>query len=112
MAGDLLPRGRAAIARSDLRTQRILAAIEDDITIQAARVQGASLIEACKLHEIDFLTREAMVGQAMLRRWGDVLAESDPALAEEMAYFAALARVGKSEIIADAIGAFSKEGRR
>ena len=98
--------------RLPARTERALAAIEQQTILRSASVQATSIVQTVKLHEIDFLAREAMSGHAMLRQWADVLSGPDPLLADELRFFTDVARMGKGEILADTISSFCNEGRR
>jgi hypothetical protein len=93
-------------------TQRGLERLELRTTMRMAGVQGEGMVQTEKLREVDALTREAMTGHAMLRRWSDALAGGDPFLADELKFFTDTARLGKGEIIADTIDAFCRESRR
>ena len=99
-------------SRLPARTERALDSIEERALLRSAGVRAASLVQAVKLHEIDFLSREAMSGQAMLRQWADTLSGTDPVVAEELSFFVQVARVGKGEVLADTIASFCEEGRR
>lgn len=108
---DVLPAaslGSRTLARPTART---LAAIEHRATVRVATVQAEGLVQSAKLHEIDHLTRTALTGHAMLRRWADTLAASDPFLADDLRFFTDVARLGKGEIIADTIDTFCRESR-
>ena len=98
----------ARLSRSE---ERALLAVEARTLTRMAGVQGESLVQGEKLHEVDHLAREAMTGQAMLRRWADTLAHGDPMLADELQFFSDMARIGKGEIIADTLDRYSREGR-
>lgn len=100
--------GGLVLSRS---AQKALAQTESRTLARLADVQGEGLVQGEKLHEVDHLTREAMTGQAMLRRWADTLAHGDPLLADELQFFNDLARIGKGEIIADTLDSYSREGR-
>ena len=100
--------GGVVVSRS---AQRAIAEIEARTLTRLAGVQGESLVQGEKLHEVDHLAREAMTGQALLRRWADTLAHGDPMLADELQFFSDMARMGKGEIIADTLDAFSRDRR-
>jgi hypothetical protein len=91
--------------------QKALVQIEARTLTRLAAVQGESLVQSEKLHEVDHLAREAMTGQAMLRRWADTLASGDPLLHDELQFFTDIARMGKGEIMADTLDSFSRDGR-
>lgn len=93
-------------------TERTLNSLEEQTLVRSASVQATSIVQTAKLHEIDFLAREAMSGHAMLRQWADVLSGPDPLLADELRFFTDVARMGKGEILADTISDFCNEGRR
>ncbi len=94
------------------RTSKALTALEERTLVRAAGVQAEGYVQIEKTKEIDRLAREAISGQAMLRRWADTLAAGDPFLADEMKFFTDMARLGKGEIIADTIDTFCRESRR
>jgi hypothetical protein len=93
------------------RTVRALLGEQHSTLMRIARVQGEEIVATEKLHSIDHLTREAMSGHAMLRKWADTLATSDPFLADELKFFTDMARLGKGEIIADTISTYCRESR-
>ena len=94
------------------QTERTLISLEEQTLVRSAGAQATSLVQTVKLHEIDFLAREAMSGHAMLRHWADTLSGPDPMLADELRFFTDVARMGKGEILADTISDFCNEGRR
>jgi hypothetical protein len=94
------------------QTSRALARLEHQTLVRLATVQADGLVQAEKLREVDHLAREAMTGQAMLRKWADTLAAGDPFVADELKVFGDLARAAKSEIISDAIARYCRESRR
>ena len=102
----------ATLAVTDRRTSRALSTVQRNTIVRMATVQAHALIQNEKLHEIDRLSREAMSGQAMLSRWAATLAQGDPFLADDLKFFADLAKMGKGEVIADTISDFCQEGRR
>jgi hypothetical protein len=118
MPGDLLPSTRSSSRLPDRSgrtlprpTSRALAGIEHRTRLRLARVQAEGLVQTEKVREIDHLTREAMSGHAMLRKWADTLAGADPFLADELKFFTDVARMGKGEIIADTIDSYCRESR-
>jgi hypothetical protein len=104
-----LPRGGGLVLSRS--SSKALAQVEARTLARLADVQGEGLVQGEKLHEIDHLAREAMTGQAMLRRWADTLAHGDPMLADELQFFSDLARMGKGEVIADTLDTFSRDRR-
>ena len=94
-----------------VRTIRALGRLKHQTTLRVAGVQGESFVQGQKLHEIDYLTREAMTGQAMLTKWRDTLAAGDPFLADELKFFTDVARMAKGEIIADTVAGYCRESR-
>jgi hypothetical protein len=88
------------------RTGRALAAIEHHTIVRTASVQSEGFVEAEKLREVDRLAHTAMNGQAFLRGWANHLAGDDPMVADELKFFSDIAKLGKGEIIADAIDCF------
>jgi L-aminopeptidase/D-esterase-like protein len=77
-----------------------------------ARIEADAVVATVKAQEIDRLAREAISGQAMLRRFSDTLAQGDLMLADELRFFTDMARLGKGEIIADLTTDFCRESRR
>jgi hypothetical protein len=94
------------------RHSRALAHLQGEYQLRVAAVQVESTVQTGKLQEIDHLVREAMTGQALLRRWADTLAAGDPFLADELKFFTDAARLGKAEVIADTISTYCRESRR
>jgi hypothetical protein len=88
------------------RTGRALASIEHGTIVRVANVQSEGFVEAEKLREVDRLAHTAMSGQALLRKWSDQLAAGDPFAADDLKFFSDIAKLGKGEIIADAINCF------
>lgn len=107
-SSSLTPAGR----RLPGRTVRGLANIEHQTTLRLATVQAEGLVAEEKLHEIDQLSREAMTGQALLAKWRETLSAGDPFVAIELQAFSDFARLAKSEVLADALNTFCREGRR
>lgn len=104
---------RASGARQLTRQgQRTLERLEERTLVRMASVQAEGMVQGEKTREIDHLTREAMSGQAMLRKWADTLAAGDPLLHDELTFFTDMARLGKGEIIADTIDSYCRESRR
>ncbi len=93
------------------RTERALASVEHHTIVRTARVQAEAIVQTEKLHDIDHLSRTAMSGQALLCKWRDTLAAGDPFVGDDLRFFTDLAKMGKGEIIADTLWAFSREGR-
>jgi hypothetical protein len=110
---DLIPYTDALPStRQSRQTSRTLARLEHQTRLRIAAVQAEGMVQSEKLREIDHLAREAMTGQALLRRWGDSLAAGDPFVADELKVFSDLARAAKAEIIADTVASYCREGRR
>jgi hypothetical protein len=104
--------GGGAAGRMPRQTIRALDAVGHRTLVRMAQVQGEGLVQGAKTREIDHLARTAMGGQAMLRSWGDTLAHGDLFLADDMRFFADMAKMGKGEIIADTIDTYCRESRR
>jgi hypothetical protein len=94
--------------RTTSRASRALASVESRTLLRAAIVQSEGLVEAENLREVDRLAHTAMNGQAFLRGWANHLAGEDPMVADELRFFTDLAKLGKGEIIADAIDSFRR----
>lgn len=105
------PNALTTTGRQAARRDRLLQRLEDQTRLRIADVQAHELVQTEKLRGIDNLAREAMVGTAFLSRWRDTLAAGDLLLADELNVFAAVARAGKAEIIAETISDFCREGR-
>jgi hypothetical protein len=88
------------------RTGRVLAAIDHNTIVRSANVQSEGFVQAEKLREVDRLAHTAMSGQAFLKGWGNHLAGDDLGAIDDMRFFTDLAKLGKGEIIADAIDSF------
>jgi hypothetical protein len=93
------------------QTSRALGNIEHNTFVRVAQVQAEGLVQSEKVREIDHVGRQAMTGQAMLRRWADTLATGDPFLADELKFFTDVARIGKGEVMADMIDTYCRESR-
>ena len=107
----------------DRRTARNLANLEHSTLVHLAQARASELVRSAnvevdaivatvKVQELDRVTREALSGHAMLRRYSDVLAQNDPFLADELKFFTDMARLGKGEIIADLVTDYCRESRR
>jgi hypothetical protein len=94
------------------QTGRALGILDRQTLVRLAIVHAEGLVQAEKLREIDYLAREAMTGQALLRRWADTLAAGDPLMADELRVFGDLAKVGKADVMADTIESYCREARR
>lgn len=106
-----VPASGAGMSPYSRRTSKALRTLEERTLVRMAVVQAEGLVQGEKLREIDHLAREAMTGQAMLRRWADTLAQGDPFLADELRYFSDVARVSKGEIIVDTVDTYCRESR-
>ncbi len=94
------------------RTSRALTTLEERTLLRVADVQATGYVQTEKVKEVDRLVREGMTGQAMLRKWGDVLATDDPLTAGDMIFLGDIAKMATGEIIADTVDVFCREGRR
>jgi hypothetical protein len=101
----MAPAGGLPLSRS---TARQLTSIEEEGLIRAARVHIEGRIAAEKLHELDFVAYEAMSGQAMLTRWGALLAGDDLLLADDVRFFKDMVKIGKGEVIADLVVTYQR----
>ena len=90
-------------------TQRSLENIQSRTFVRMARVQAEGMVTKEKEREIDHVTREAMVGQTMLRHWVHVLAHGDPILADELDGFATIAKMGKLQVLTDMVDTYCRE---
>jgi hypothetical protein len=94
------------------RAGRALAGLTERTLIRVVDVQSEADVAIEKAKGIDQVARESMTGQAMLRRFSDVLSSGDPFIADELKTFTDLARLGKAEVVADLVDAYCREGRR
>lgn len=92
--------------------RRDLARAERQMIVRQANVQVEEAVQVEKLHAIDHLAREAMIGQAMLQRWGSTLAAGDPFVSEDMKLYLDIAKLAKGEILSDTVETFCRESRR
>lgn len=97
------PRAGVVVTRA---TQRSLIRIGERTVVRQAEVIAESTVSQHKLREVDRLAEEAMTGHAMLSRWSAVLAGDDLILADELRFFKDSARLGKGQMLADAIDQF------
>jgi organic radical activating enzyme len=84
-------------------TARALAAVHERGLVREAQVQVEGSITSAKMRELDFVAYEAMSGQAMLHRWGALLAGDDLLLADDVRFFKDMVKIGKGEVIADLV---------
>lgn len=104
-----LYQGAGLVARyNQVRAQRV----EQNVAVRRAEVLADALVCDEVLRSIDRLTRQAMVGQTMLRHWRGTLAQGDPFLDDELRFFTDIARVGKGEVIAGFVAIHSSPGQR
>ncbi len=94
------------------RTNRALTSLEERTLLRVADVQAEGYVATEKTKEINHLVREAMTGQAMLRKWGDVLSTGDPVTAGDMLFLGDIAKMANGEIIADTVDTYCREARR
>lgn len=90
------------------RLGRALAEVRGETMVRQAQVQAESLLTDSKLHEVDYVTYQAMSGQAMLHRWAGVLAGDDIILADDLRMFRDVAKIGKGEMIADLVDKYRR----
>jgi hypothetical protein len=93
------------------QVNRALLQTSAETAVRVTRVQAEGTVQTAKTQEIDNLAREAMTGQAMLAKWRDLLAGADPLLHDELRTFSDMARLGKSEVIADTVQSYCRESR-
>jgi hypothetical protein len=109
---DVVPRHIAGT--SDLPVQltrrvvRQLVEISGQSIVREAAVRAEAVITAAKLHEVDYVTYEAMNGQAFLRSWAAQLASEDILLADELRGLGNVARLGKGQILADLVDKYRR----
>jgi hypothetical protein len=111
MSNNLVPRwpdlvgARQQISRT---TARQLAAVEERRLVRQAQTQTEGAVTSAMLRELDFVAYEAMSGQAMLHRWGALLAGDDLLLADDVRFFKDMVKIGKGEVIADLITTYAR----
>src|SRR5580658_879659 len=90
---NLIPSRQAELVRASgarqlsRQGQRTLVRLEERTLMRMAGVQAEGIVQGEKIREIDHLAREAMSGQALLRKWADTLAHGDPLLHDELTFF-------------------------
>lgn len=95
----------------DRRTERSLVDIARRTMIRQAGVRAQAIVQTEKVREIDYVTREAMTGHALLSKWRDQLAGDDILLADDLRFLLDAARLAKGEMIADLMTTYCEEGR-
>lgn len=70
------------------------------------RAQGMVTREA--IAEVDYLVRDAMIGQAMLSHYGTIVAGGDPFIEDEVRHMVTVARLAKAQLIFDAVERFGR----
>ena len=100
----------ASLTRSErrqvARLEGTVAAIEHRTIVRIANIQAEGFVATEKSREVDRLAHTAMSGQALLKGWANQLAGNDLGLIDDMRFFTDMAKLGKGEIIADAIDTF------
>lgn len=97
-----------ALARIERQGQLALARINQQTLLRVAEVEGESIVQGQKLHEVDRLAHDAMSGQALLYAWETHFAGEDPVLRSELHFFSDVAKLSKGEIIADTVTALRR----
>ena len=100
-------RGRHA-ERAQRAAVRDLGYVDRQTVVRVAAVQAEGIAQAEKVRELDYLAEVAMLGQALVVRYRDVVAGADPLLQDELRFITDMARLGKGEIIADTIAALRR----
>ena len=104
------PDSRVVLGLPSRRLSRGLARVEGRTLLRMALVQAEGMVSVEKLREVDHLAETAITGQTMLRRWSSALANGDPLVEDDNQLFRDVAKIAKSEIIADAVDTFRREG--
>ena len=97
--------GGGLLTRYEQRQER---AVRQNTGLQLTRVRAQGLVFQEECHEIDRLARVCMAGQAMLAEWADVLSNGNPLRAQELYFFSNVARIGKGEVLANAIATWTR----
>lgn len=97
--------GGGLLARYEQRRER---AARQGAGLQLTQVRAQGLVFQEECHEIDRLARVCMAGQAMLDEWADVLSNGNPIRAQELHFFSNIARIGKGEVLANAIATWTR----
>jgi hypothetical protein len=114
MDSQLIPHSEdrpSPLVRGDRASRRLangLARIQGDLVLREAATQAEAQVTVDKIRELDFVAYEGMSGQAMLHRWGALLAGDDILLADDVNFFKGMTKIGKGEIIADLVNKFRK----
>lgn len=94
------------------RTERALAAIEEQTLLNIAEVRAISIQQGERLRELDRMTETAAIGHAMLRKLVDTVGTADAFVADEVRSFVDINRVAKQEILIDTAQKFRRERLR
>jgi hypothetical protein len=90
------------------RTERTLSRMEEGVLIRISATQGEALVSASKLQELDFLGRQAALGEVANVKMRDAICAGDPVLMERVTFLLDIGLVGKGEIIADTVAKFRR----
>jgi hypothetical protein len=106
----IVPRFGSNLSPSSARRlARNLEPIRESAILRMAAVQTEGMVTGKKMQEIDHACRDAMIGQVGLQNVRDALANGDPLAHDDLNRWVNLAKVAKSEVIADLVNAFSRE---
>ncbi|MEM9520394.1 MAG: hypothetical protein AAGA37_13810 [Actinomycetota bacterium] len=89
-----------------------VARAEAEAVIERAKVAGVGAVASQQVQAIDSVARDALVSQALLLELRTSLAGSDPVVHEELGFFCDLARMAKSQVLADLMATLSEHTRR
>lgn len=80
-------------------TRQTLHQIDEATLMRVGTILSDGIVGSAKVNEIDRLSRQAMMGQAMLHRLGAAMARGDVFMADDMIFFTELAKVAKGDLI-------------
>lgn len=75
--------------------------LEHGVAITQLTDRAHAVVTTNRGREVERVAKDMMAGQAMLVRWGAVLANGDPFVADELHMFVGVARMAKAELLAD-----------
>lgn len=90
-------------------TNRQVEQTHSEMLVRSAKAVAEGVVARQKLREVDNLARDAVIGQAMLYQYIDVLAGADPMLRDDLQVFSNVAKIAKAQIISDTVETFHRE---
>lgn len=90
------------------RTERSLSRLEEISLLRIGATQAEALVSAEKMKELDFLGRQAALGEGANVKMRDAMAGGDPVLMERVTFLLDVGLIGKGEILADTVAKFRR----